>query len=215
MAVLVSAVDMAQDIQIDAPARRKWQACLQRMNPATTGQSLRIPVDLYAFEPVGASAEWSLQRFHDWVNAAGMAPEGTLLTQAGERSILQTGVALGRLMELLIRETFPGTSNPIPRLTFFPGILLDGSWNVHWQNLGTLQGVIVTSLTVKHGVCDSIVLKTLFKGPLQIDLPQSWSSAQIAELSGAPGLVSVRSIDSQTIEFDCRTDGSYLIGPVW
>jgi hypothetical protein len=213
-----AACQTAEDIQIDDRARKQWRKCLDA-TIARSGESLRKRLsDEVLNLPTDLSGPSDIEAFLAWLEEQAMTPEGVLLSTGGNRSLLKTGMALGTLVQILFQEK-EGT------LRILPGIPMDGSWNVHLEHLSVPRGLEVVSASMRKGVLDSFLLRSLVGGNLRLELPRGWSSAQVARVDEAQETIEIKRLPNGeaeknkeapgVIEFQTEAGGSYLIGPVW
>jgi hypothetical protein len=83
----------------------------------------------------------------------------------------------------------------------------------------------VVSASMRKGVLDSFLLRSLVGGNLRLELPRGWSSAQVARVDEAQETIEIKRLPNGeaeknkeapgVIEFQTEAGGSYLIGPVW
>lgn len=214
LASIEAALKVAEKIGIDRKARERWQEVVENTRKSLAPDDLEGAADNLRLLG-GREAPGTLEQFTHWLSGRRFAPEGTLLNEKGERSLLATGWALSRLLALLLHEE-RGT------IRLLPGIPMDGAWSVQAQGLSTSSGVEIGSLTLKRGVLDPFLLRAGREGSLRVVLPRGWSSARVARVDEPHPVEDLRVItesqggeDRKLIQFTVKEGGGYLVGPVW
>ncbi len=202
------ALDVAAEIEIDAPTRKKWMACLEAVR-AQAGQGKNWPdFDQIRHLPDTVAGIGQVEGFLAWFAAQQTAPEGVLLNSAGGRSLLKTGWALGKLVDLLLKE-----NNGVYHL--LPGLTPDGSWSLQWENIGLEDGSLIPALTLERGILDSFLLRPARNGPVRFGLPPNWTSAKVAMIGPSQEAIEVKTTPERVAEFTGKSGQDYLVGPVW
>ena len=202
------ALDAATEIEIDGPSRVKWVACLEAVRThlgkgkdwPRLSEISHLPDTLEGIDHVDG--------FLDWFSTQQMAPEGVLLDASGGRSLLKTGWALGKLVDLLVRER-----NGVYQL--LPGMTTEGTWSLQWENISLEDGCMVPALTLNNGILDSFLFRPSRTGPMRFVLPSNWASAKVAAIGPSQEALVVKTGPDRIAEFAAEAGQDYLIGPVW
>lgn len=202
-----SAFRIAESIQIDPRKRSEWKAILDGLPESPIDELARIPLD---------DERLTLRNVLSDIADRGMSPEGLVRNQRGKPSVLATGMALNRLVSLLIREQDG-------RIELLPGIPVTGAWTLHLEDFTLLSGFRLVSLNVRNGVFGFFLIRSHEGGTLSLKMPPGWSSAQVAEMGEEQRMVTVTldkttgtdSDSTGTVRFETRAGQDYLVGPVW
>lgn len=202
-----SAYSIAEEAQIDGPARKRWREILERYGiriDSTTGTNLQeFPSVAGRFNPYP-----DLHQVEAAFADLSMAAGGLLLNAGGRPSVLKTGWWLGILADLLVREV-DGI------IQVLPDFQSKGEWTIHFQKIGTAQGVLISSATLRKGVLDSIILQSVSGGKVTLALPGTWSSARVALLDDPQTTIQVHTANGKAFSFETEEGQTFLIGPVW
>jgi len=211
------ALETARSLRVDTPAAERWQDCLDRLDKGsqTPASLLTLSDSLEAVEGgvLSASPEETLR----WLVRQSPTPEGILLTEAGVPSLVKTGAALRRILELVFSDR-GGV------IRFLPGIPSTGDWSVRLERLNVPSGFSLLSLTMRRGVVDPFLLQSHLEGVCRLELPMGWKSARVALVGGPSDVpeVELRPEPSESptpggtvVSFNAKGEGVYLVGPVW
>lgn len=202
------ALEVADSIEIDAPTRRKWLACLATVR-TQLGRGQDWPSwDEIRFLPDTLEGLGEVEGFLKWFSVQQAAPEGVLLNAAGGRSLLKTGWALGELIDLLVTRK-EGVYH------LLPGIPPDGTWSLQWENIGLEDGCTIPALTLDKGIMDSFLIRPAHNGPVRFMLPPNWTSAKVALIGPSQEGILVKISPERIAEFPGESGQDYLVGPVW
>lgn len=202
-----SAYSIAERNQIDGPTRRRWKDILDKHGVAidsATGTAVGGFPDvsgLFAPYPTLSQVEPALEAIS--ITPSGLLPDGN-----GRPSVLKTGWWLGILADLLVREA-GGV------IQVLPDFQSEGEWTIHFQNIGTAQGIMILSATLRKGVLDSFILQSVTGGKVRLSLPRTWTSARVALLDDPQTVIEVHAIDGSGFSFSAEKGQTFLIGPVW
>lgn len=202
------ALEVASEIEIDAPSRGKWMACLELVRGAA-GKGKDWP-DFDEIREIPSTLEEidGVEGFLTWFSTQQTAPEGVLLNTSGGRSLLKTGWILGKLAGILLNE-----KDGVYHL--LPGFIPDGTWSLQWENIGLEDGSLVPALTLKKGVLDSFLIRPARNGVVRFKLPPNWTSAKVALIGPSQEAVQAKTGSDGVAEFTAEAGQDYLVGPVW